>query len=198
MRVRKVVLYYPRCYGPTRPTVGRVPLSLIAISTFLARDKFEVVIAYDMLQTDPVATVLEECKDAICLGISAMTGYQIIDGLKVAKLVKEKYSNLPIVWGGWHPSLEPETTLKSPCVDIVVRGQGERTFYELVKALFEGKPLEEVLGISFKMGKRILNTPERPLEDINNYPSYPYYLIDVERCLFNNEFGSRVINSTMS
>lgn len=194
MKPPKVVLYYPRCFGPTRPTVGRVPLPLIAASTFLARDKFKIVIAYDMLQKNSVDTVLKECEDAVCLGISAMTGYQIIDGLKVAKLVKKKYPDLPIVWGGWHPSLEPETTIKSPYVDIVVRGQGERTFYELVKALVEGRSLEGILGISFKNDGRIVHNPERPLEDINNFPPYPYYLIDVEKCLFNNEFGSRVIN----
>jgi len=139
-----------------------------------------------------------KCEGAICFGITALTGYQITEGLVVSKMVKERYPDLPIVWGGWHPSLEPEGTLASDYVDIVVRGQGERTFYELVKLLQEGKDLASLAGISFKKDNKIIHNPHRELEDLNNFPPTPYHLIDVEKVLSNDEYGSRVINYVSS
>ena len=38
--------------------------------------------------------------------------------------------DLPVIWGGWHPSLLPEQCLASGVVDACVTGQGERTFAE--------------------------------------------------------------------
>ena len=40
-----------------------------------------------------------------------------------------------IVWGGYFPSLYPDTALNAKYVDYVVRGQGEDTLLELIDAL---------------------------------------------------------------
>lgn len=190
----KVVLYYPK----QQQSRLRVPLSLVAISTFLARENFNIVIIDGGLYAEPAKEVMREIENALCLGISSLTGSPIKDGLKIAKLVKERYPGLPIVWGGWHPTIEPETTIQSPYVDIVVRGQGERTFAELVHTLVDGKPLDNILGIYYKSDGEVFRNPGRPFEDINNFPSYPYHLVDVERVLESNEFGSRSVDYVSS
>ena len=46
-----------------------------------------------------------------------------------------------MVFGGWHPTLCPESTLREPYVDVVVRGQGEITIVELANALASKQPL---------------------------------------------------------
>ena len=125
---QKIVLYQPR-YTPIthkRRTL-RAPLALIAVSSLLPQEQFDVAIISDNLYPQPAKSALEHAQDALCVGISAMTSYQIIDGLRTAQLVRERYPHLPIVWGGWHPTMEPEQTLESPYVDIIVRGQGPRT-----------------------------------------------------------------------
>lgn len=192
-KARKIVLYNPNPLSKYRMSV-LAPLPLLAISRILDKEGYNIRIVSPCLYKDPVKEVVNSCEDAICLGISCITGYQITDGLSVAKLVRQKYPELPIVWGGWHPSLEPEQTLRSPYVDIVVRGQGERTFTELVHCLENAEPLHNIHGISYKDGDEIFHNPDRPLEDMNNFPPVPYHLVDVKKCLFNTEYGSRVIN----
>ena len=76
-----------------------------------------------------------------------MTGPQILRALDACALVRATHPDVPIVWGGIHPTLLPEQTLEHPLVDIIVAGEGEATFAELVKALEAGAPLGQVKGI---------------------------------------------------
>lgn len=196
-KTQKIVLYNPNPLS--KHQLSRLaPLALLAVARILDKENYEINIISPCLYEYPHTEVLKRCKGAICLGISCITGYQIIDGLNVAKLVRQKYPELPIVWGGWHPSMEPEQTLKSRCADIVVRGQGGRTFTELIHYLEEGKPLRKILGISYKEKGKIFHNPDRPLEDINNFPPLPYHLIDIEKVIYNTEYGSRTINYVSS
>lgn len=192
-RRKKIVLFNPSPLSGYRLDV-HLPLALLAISRTLDKEGYDIHVVSACLYKDPIKEILENCGDAICFGITSMTGNHILDGLRVAQLVRQRYPKLSIVWGGWHPTLEPEQTLQSPFVDIVVRGLGERTFAELVHALEEGKPLESLLGISYKNCKKIVHNPERPLEDINNYPPLPLHLVDVNKCVYNTEYGSRSVN----
>jgi len=194
---RRTVLYSPRPWGPHRPAQG-APLPLLAISSLLEQVEHDSIIVSSNLFEKPDEKVLESCDNATCLGITAMTGYQITDGLKIAGLVKEKYPDLPVVWGGRHPTLESDGTIKSLYVDILVRGQGERTFAELVGALAGKKSLADIEGISYKSNGEILHNPDRPLEDVNNFPRMPYDLIDVEKTLYSNAYSSRVLNYVSS
>jgi len=193
----RIVLFEPVYWGAHRK-VQRAPLGLLAISSLLDKEGYSISIVSQTLYDDPDKKVLEGCKNAICFGITALTGYQIADGLRMARLVREAYPNLPIVWGGWHPTIEPETTLESPYVDILVRGEGERTFTELVHALEDGGNLDNIPGVSYKQDGEAYHNPKRPLEDINNFPPMPYHLIEVERVLSNDEFGDRVLNYVSS
>jgi radical SAM superfamily enzyme YgiQ (UPF0313 family) len=79
-----------------------------------------------------------------------MTGPQIWHALEGCRLVRERHPDVPIVWGGVHASLMPQQTLSHSLVDIVVVGEGEETFLELVKALESGTPLSRVAGIWYK------------------------------------------------
>jgi len=190
--VKKVVLFFPTPFPYNRPWKG-VPLSLLSISSVLAKEGYDIKIISRFLFDNPEKEILKEAKDSICLGISAMTGFQIYDGLKVASLVKKAYPKLPIVWGGWHPSILPEQTVRNKYVDIVVKGQGDKTFPELVHALERGKPLKSIPGIVFKKNGKVFSNPDRPLEDINNLPPYPYHLVDIEKCISDTEYGERTI-----
>ncbi len=79
-----------------------------------------------------------------------MTGIQIRGGLKAARAVREADPALPIVWGGVHPTLCPDSTLRDPLCDIMVIGEGEITIIELADCLRTGGDLEKVAGIGFK------------------------------------------------
>ncbi|MEM4259836.1 MAG: radical SAM protein [Candidatus Woesearchaeota archaeon] len=189
--MKKITLYNPKT-GELRDYHG-APLALLAVSRFLVKEGYEVnIVEHYEKNTEDI--VCDSVKDSICLGITAMTGYQIKDGLRIAQKVKKKFPKIPIVWGGWHPSILPDQTLKSPYVDIIVRGQGERTFKELIYALENKQDLSTIQGISYKIKKKIIHNPERTIEDINNFPELPFELVDVEHHLLNSEFGKRTLN----
>ena len=189
---KKVLLYFPSPLPYERNWHG-VPLALLAISRILDKQKYQIKIFANYLQKDPIKEILDSAPGSICLGISAMTGFQIHDGLKIAKAFKKKYPQIPIVWGGWHPSILPEETVKNHSVDIVVRGPGDLTFPTLVNSLYRHQNLKNISGLTYKSRGKIVSTSDAPPVDLSRLPPLPYHLIDMDKCLQNTEYGRRTI-----
>lgn len=204
MGVKKIVLFNPlpvkhpvailnkRTVSLQVPLVN-VPLSLLALARMVG-DDFEVKIINAVVESDYKENVLEACGDALCLGVSSMTCYQIRDGIDVCSAVKERFPSLPVIWGGYHPSTEPLQTLENPYIDIIIRGQGELTFREVVERLRKGESLKGVRGVSYKKGGNIVSNPERRFENINAFPALPYDIIDVEKHVKGYKFGRRCLD----
>ena len=74
--------------------------------------------------------VLEEVRDALCLGISLVTGPMIRETVEIARAIKEWNPEFPHHPGWMAPSLLPTQTLEAPYIDYVVRGQGEDSLLE--------------------------------------------------------------------
>ena len=125
----RVVLYNPKAVFFT------MPLALLAIGSELDPEQFEVVIVDGRLEPDPERAVLAQLDGALCLGVTVLTGAPISDALQISRAVKSVRPELPIVWGGWHPSMFASECLAEPSVDITVRGQGEETFADIVQRL---------------------------------------------------------------
>lgn len=77
--------------------------------------------------------------------------------------VREQFPDTVVVCGGPHPTALPQQTLQITNADIVVKGEGEETFVEIVKALENRTDLADVPGITFKAKERIFDNPNRPL-----------------------------------
>jgi len=162
-----------------------LPLSLLTIATPLDKAGYEVKIIDQ--RVDPLwkEHLTEEIqKKPICVGVSSMTGPQIRNGLEASEIVRQ-HGDIPVVWGGIHPTLLPEQTLEHPDIDIVVQGEGEETFFELVRALEEGTPLDIVKGIWYKADGQNKHTGPRPRVDLNEQPPLSYHLIDMKKYLIN-------------
>jgi anaerobic magnesium-protoporphyrin IX monomethyl ester cyclase len=197
--MQKVVLYFPETNQDRRGDAWCLPpLSLLAIAGPLVEAGCTVKIIDARLDRDSVHRVLEETRDAVCLGISVLTGHQILGGLQVANALKQEMPRKPVVWGGYHPTLLPRQTLTDPAIDAVVLGQGERTFKELVDAYTEKRPLHGIAGLFFKENGEIFENPARPFEDVNGFSPLPYYLIDLNAHFPRLEFGKRIISYVSS
>ena len=119
----------------------------------------------------------------VCVGITTMTGEQIRRGKIFAKVVREFNKNIPIVWGGAHPTLLPEMTIKDDMVDIVTTGEGDISFSILVNELKKNgtRDLSKVPGIVyFDKNKILKRTKQPPLYRMDDMPDYPYHLLDME------------------
>ncbi|KKM16873.1 hypothetical protein LCGC14_1681420 [marine sediment metagenome] len=99
------------------------------------------------------------------VGISCCFTLGINIALRIAKESKKRgYST---ILGGWHPSFAYSEILKYFFIDVIVRGEGEITFRELI----ENKDLEEIKGISYRNNGTIINNPDRPLiKNLNKLP----------------------------
>ncbi|MDO8736903.1 MAG: radical SAM protein [Thermoleophilia bacterium] len=169
------------------------PLSVLACAAPLMRDGVEVEVIDARVEPGYEQLVLEKMVDADLLGVSSMTGYQIADGLRVSAAVKAKYPDKPVVWGGYHPSLLADQTVRDPSVDLAVRGQGENTCLDLVRYLKGETTLEEIDGLTWLRDGEVVTNAERRVADINDFPAMPYDLIDMEKYM---EFNRRVHQDT--
>ena len=172
---RKVVLYNPETVFYT------MPLGLLAIASCLDRQRYDVKIIDGRLERDPISAVLAQLDDALCVGVSVLTGAPIGDALKILRAVKAKRPDLPTVCGGWHPSLFPRQMLEEPSIDITVQGQGEATFAELLGRLDAGEALDGILGVSFVREGEATTNPARPLLPMEAFAPVDFGLIPVER-----------------
>jgi len=164
----------------------------MTIGSYLLHQGYEVVLIDQRLEKDALKRVLSELEGALCLGISAITAPSITEGVKVSEEVKKRQPEIPIIWGGVHPTLFPEQTVAHPAIDIVVRGQGEVTMGELVKTLANKGDLKEVKGLTLKEKGEILSTPPRPIIDMNDFPPLCYSLIEVQR-YFQSDPNNRLV-----
>jgi anaerobic magnesium-protoporphyrin IX monomethyl ester cyclase len=143
----KKIVFFVASFSSIEATA---PLGILAISTPLLQEGYQVVIIDSTIAADYKKRVLEEVKDALCLGISVVTGPMIRETVEVARAVKEWNPEFPIILGGWHPSLLPKQTLEAEYVDIIVRAQGEQSMLEVAQHLEDRVPLDDILGIGFK------------------------------------------------
>jgi len=94
--------------------------------------------ALDRAVDDPPAAV----------GISCAFTTDVYPSLEVARFLKERSPELPVVVGGHHASLVPDDFLcPGSGVDAVAVGEGEWTGVGVMDALRKGEPLESVPGL---------------------------------------------------
>jgi anaerobic magnesium-protoporphyrin IX monomethyl ester cyclase len=172
----KVVLYNPRAVFFT------MPLALLAVGSELDPEIYEVVIVDGRLDENAERSVIEHLDGAVCLGVTVLTGAPISDALRISRAAKAARPDIPIVWGGWHPSMFGRECLTESCVDVTVQGQGEETFSEIVRRLANGESLESCAGCMVRRADGgICENPRRELKSVEAFRAHDYTLIPVER-----------------
>ncbi len=82
--------------------------------------------------------------------------------LAVARDIK-KHLNVPIVFGGAHPTSVPELILENHCVDFVCLSEGEHSILKLARAIEKGETEFAIPNIYFKRDGEIVKNSLRPL-----------------------------------
>jgi radical SAM superfamily enzyme YgiQ (UPF0313 family) len=99
------------------------------------------------------------------VGITCMSpSFRMV--LNICKLAKR--NNIQTILGGFHPTLDPSIIDQYDCINMIVRGEGEITFKELLS----GKPKKEILGLSYRENGRVYHNPNRPF--IKNLDELPF------------------------
>lgn len=161
---------------------GAVPyhpvLSLAALGGSLIKEGHEVRVLdfnLDNVNQDTLKKTLNTFKPHF-VGFTFTTPLHPIVA-KISEDVKKYNETIITVCGGPHATALPERTLKEiPSMDIVVVGEGDFTFPEIVKA----KNLGKVKGICFrKKGKIILNQGIGFIKDLDKLPMPAWHLFDI-------------------
>lgn len=113
------------------------------------------------------------------VGISC-TSLVISDGIRIAKSIKKNF-NTPIVLGGHHTNIDPESLLKEDSIDFLIRGEGEESLVMLMDYLnSKDINLKDIDSLSYKENGKIFHNPKSELKtDLDRYP-FP------DRSLFKN------------
>src|ERR1700681_2892772 len=99
--------------------------------------------------------------DPAVIGLSVMT-FQRRTAHGIIDLARALKPGVKIVVGGYDASLAPEA-YQEMAVDYIVRGEGEVTFRELLRALESGGGFENICGLSHREGGRWLHNAARPV-----------------------------------
>lgn len=193
-----VLLLYPKTGMDFGSTIAP-PHALLTLAAPILKAGYHVKLIDQRIHI-VTEKILEEClsDDLICVGISTMTGTQIRNALMLAQMVRDLTDGkVPIVWGGCHPSVAPEQTLASDKVDVVIPGEGDETFLELVQAFDHKRSLSTVKGIMYEEGGKVVKTEPRPLLDVETLLPVPWELIEVEKYIHQDMYlkeSSRVLD----
>src|SRR5215471_11383690 len=102
------------------------------------------------------------------VGLSVMT-FQRHTALRIVELIRRLRPAARVVVGGYDASLAPDAYAESSSgVDFIVRGEGELTFRELVRALERRADLAAVAGLSFRRGEGFTHNPDRPVSGLED------------------------------
>jgi len=171
-----------------------LPMGLI-MSAIKIHEKYNVVIVDQRIDKDwrqHLANLLEE--NPLCIGITAMTGRQIHEALRVSEIAKNK--NCPVVWGGIHASLLPEQTISHPLVDYVIEGEGEETFAEFIDALASERSVNKIAGVWTKEFGQPSCGGKRPFVDLDKLPPIPFHLVDFKKYVNPRHYKGSIVMYT--
>ena len=184
MPKKLVILYHPK-----KDDTGEVhspPYALLSIAS-LTEDlvDIEIVEGSDVCDFESHIPGVIKGRELLAVGVTVITGPPIADAYKFSCWIKENYPQSPVIWGGYHASIDPEGTLQDEKIDMVIAGQGEVPFFNLITALVNGTSIKEIAGLGFKKnGEVVVNQHERP-RNVNEFPPYPYHLIDIKKYIIS-------------
>ena len=183
-----VVLVYPSTGLDVRGVSIGLPMSVLALAAELVPE-FTVRIIDQRLDRKWQQSLAEALNaNPLCVGISAMTGHQILHGLHAARIVKEHSDTIPVVWGGMHVTLTPEQSLQHPLVDMLIIGDGEHNLLNLVRAIADKTPLHDVPGLCWQEQDTVRRNPDGPLLNLDDTSPYPYELVDIESYISPSDY----------
>ena len=185
-----IVLYHPKS---TTPRSRRFPLSVLSLAAVLeSKEDYAIVDGnIDPDPTETIATVLRE-REVELLAVSVMPGPQMAAAMETCRSIRVRFPDIPIVWGGYFPSIFTTATLNAAYVDFAVRGQGENTVMELLEVIRGRRSPGSVHGLSYKdrLGEYRHN-PERAMKSPDAFPRLPYHSLPAEKYILPTFLGRR-------
>ena len=165
----RILLIHPNYHSGGAEIAGNWPPAWVA---YLAGSlkaagysdvRFIDAMTNDLSEEQVRAQIEQEQPDVI--GATAITP-SIYKAERLLQIAKEVHPDAVTVLGGIHATFMYQQVLtEAPWIDVVVRGEGEEIFSELIRAIDEGRwPADRALikGLAFNMGAQVVATPAAP------------------------------------
>lgn len=209
---RSVVLIMPAEYAGKKRPIALPPLNMLYLASHLKHRGIDVTIfdqQVDMASPNEYAELVAE-RSPDLVGITSYTP-GVANALQVARAIKAKTPDIPIVMGGAHVSATKGELFKyTDCVDFICEGEGEYTLEELAKNIDNEEAWPTINGLIYRQRRNgngqgldlfnpngLVTTPPREREkDLNNFPFMDLTTIhnfDIEKYSAPFVFGGRSI-----
>lgn len=178
----KILFVWPNIESRARYEVN---MGIALISAMLKNSGHETLLFEPDIFSEKefLLTIKEYAPELV--GFSTTT-HQYQYAVKYAEILK-KERNIPVIFGGFHPTLAPESVIANPYIDMLCRGEGEYATMELANALAEKKDFSNISNLWVKKGGTIIKNPMRGLmEDLDSLPYPDREFINQEEILKNN------------
>jgi len=158
------------------------PLGLLSLAAVLLQENHTVeVLDLDIDPTPDSMIKFDEALnrlDPAVVGVTAMSD-SFRSALEACRRVKAWNPAAVTVLGGVHATVHDKRILASCAdVDVVVRGEGELTFREVVLARNAGLPVSGIRGITHRFDGRVVRNRIRNVPpDLDGYPIPAHHLL---------------------
>ncbi|MBU0686997.1 MAG: B12-binding domain-containing radical SAM protein [Candidatus Margulisbacteria bacterium] len=164
-----------------------VPFGLLCLAQYLKQFSFDPIIVDLNLHFKSGKLASNFFKSAarkILNSRPSVIGFTVVcstlpETLLIAKECKKIEPALPIILGGPDVSFEGVELLNTfKFIDIIVRGEGELTFTEVLSNFSKGEPLSNVAGITYRQKGKVIQNPDRPfIEDLDSLPPLDFSIL---------------------
>ena len=173
-------IVFVRPVAPFNRYIQNVPLNYIHLAAYL-RNRGHKPMIFDMVVEESTEALDRYLRDneVQIVGIGCMT-CELPDAIAEARRLKTVHPNIKVVFGGAHPSADPEECLNSGVVDYVVVGEGEIPLSALLDALKNRQTSKGIAGLwSIDNGTVVGSTASIP--NVEELPMPAYDLLDLQK-----------------
>ena len=157
---------------------GEISIRAAYLHAFMAQNGFDVhtihfrrFILNSRRPNDKELGALKKAVESLKPNVIMMsvTSSDFWDAALITKMFKNNINKYGIIWGGPHPTIDPERCLEH--VNVVCRGEGEGAILDYLNCLKDGKDVSKIKNLWVKKGEKIVKNEFRPLiEDIDSLP----------------------------
>ncbi|MBO5858413.1 MAG: cobalamin-dependent protein, partial [Clostridia bacterium] len=156
-------------------SIAYLPYAAGCIAAYAMSDA-QVHSKYDLAEILCIRHTLEESfakfENPSVVGFSCYV-WNMEYNLRLAEMIKKKYPDCLIVFGGHNVPEDTSLLEKHGFIDVLIHSEGEEPFANLLKAYDGDGDFSAIPDISFRKGGGFVTTEKKRIYDITNYPS-PY------------------------
>lgn len=168
--MKKIIIVESKSPGAHVFSRVQIPrLGAILLGTILRDKGYDIKVYVEDIAPIDMKEVMSA--DYVCISTitsTAIAAYELADKVRAA--------GIPVIMGGAHVSFLPEEALEH--CDYVIRGEGEYALVELLDALDNSKPIDQIKGLSYISDDKVVNIERADYEcDLDKFPTPDYSLI---------------------